>query len=69
MTEINQRRLYEHFLKLVDNPTVGIVNGENRTPGSIDKNFIVEQAKRNIAATLKVYPHFAEKEEVKKEKK
>ena len=70
MTEINQKRLYEHYLKLVENPTVRLVNGESRAPGSIDKDFIVNQAKRNIAATLKVYPHFADKkEEVKKEKK
>ena len=60
MTEENQRRLYEHFLSLVDDPKVGLSGQENRV--QIDKTFIVKQAQEQAAAILKVYPHFAEKE-------
>jgi len=55
MTESNQKRLYEHFVKLANDP---------KQPGEV-----VKQAKKNIEMMLKAYPHFAEKKEEKEIKK
>lgn len=60
MTEANQLKLYNHFLSLVDDPKVGLVGQENRI--TIDKAFIVKQAKEQVKEILRVYPHFAEPE-------
>lgn len=68
MTEANQKILYEHFKRLVGSPAPTLSDGEIRVPGSIDKNFIVRQAKAQIKELERAYPHFKEKE-TKSEKK
>ncbi len=45
MTETNQKKLYKHFKKVVDS-------------GATEQ--IRKMAERNVAMTLKAYPHFAE---------
>ncbi len=65
MTKENQKKLYEHFKKLIDNPRYSMDTNLKHP----DDNFIIKQAKEQTVAILKVYPEFGEKEEPKEEPK
>lgn len=65
MTEENQKKLYEHFKGLLVNPNPNKIHG-------LDTDFVLKQAKEQIAELERVYPNFKEKPKVEvkpKEKK
>ena len=53
MTKENQKKLYEHFKRLLINPNPNGIKG-------MDTNFVLKQAKEQIAELERVYPDFKE---------
>ena len=57
--EANQKRLYEHFLKLSESYA--------HKSDPLETMDVRKRSKENVKLILKAYPHFEKKEEVKKE--